>query len=160
MKSLIVAISLAAAAAAMVQAQDVKSTTTVKADGGKTVVYTGCLQPAETAQGYILESAVPMKESATQTRVRPSGVVETTTTTSFVLLPADQIDLGSSVGHKVQVTAIQVPRGDDRTTIDSKTTAEVKGQPTQEKEVKEKIPQQEWPQLRVVSVKHLTDSCE
>jgi hypothetical protein len=159
MKSLIVAMSLAAAAA-MVQAQDVKSTTTVKADGGKTVVYTGCLEPGENAQGYILESAVPMKESATETRIRPSGVVETTTTTSFVLLPADQVDLGGSVGHKVQVTAIQVPRGDDRTTIETKTTTEVKGQPTQEKELKEKIPQQKWPQLRVVSVKHLTDACQ
>jgi hypothetical protein len=76
-----------------------------------------------------------------------------------VLVPTDKMDFAASVGRKIEVTAIEIPRGDDRTTIQTKTKTEVKGQPTQEIEVKEKVAQRDLPQLRVVSVRHLNERC-
>src|SRR2546430_11635121 len=43
----ILASSIALAGAVVLHAQDVKSTTTIKADDTKTVTYTGCLQTGE-----------------------------------------------------------------------------------------------------------------
>jgi hypothetical protein len=155
------ALAIAGAMTAGLQAQDVKSTTTVKAEDGKTVVYAGCVQPAETGGSYLLNNVLPVKETKTETTINRAGLPETktTTTVSYVLVPTDRIDFAASVGRKVEVTAIEIPRGDDRTTIETRTKTEIKGQPTQEIEVKEKVPQKDLPQLRVVSVRQLNDRC-
>lgn len=102
-----------------------------------------------------------MKQTKTETSVGQSGMPETTTTTttSYVLLPSGQLDFQQNVGHKVEVTAIVIPAGDDKTKIETKTKTEIEGQPTQKVETKEKVDQKDWPQLRVVSVKHLADRC-
>jgi len=155
------ALLVAGATTAALQAQDVKSTTTVKAEDGKTVVYAGCVQPGETTASFLLSAVVPMKQTKTETSTDHRGVTETktTTTTRYVLIPSDKMDFASSVGRKVEVTAIEIPRGDDRTTIQTKTKTEIKGQPTEEREVKEKVAQQDLPQLRVVSVRPLNERC-
>ena len=162
MKKLIVALGVALAGSAFVQAQEVKSTTTVKASDAKTVVYSGCVRPATEARGFVLESAMPMKQTTTETTRSGSGstTTTTTTTTSYVLVPDDKVDLSPNVGRKVEVTAVEIPRGDDRTTIETKTKTEVKGQPDQEVQVKEKVPQRDWPQLRIVSIKRLEERCQ
>ena len=155
------ALVVAGATTVALQAQQVKSTTTVKAEDGKTVVYTGCVQTGEAAS-YLLSGAVPVKETKTETTVeRREGVAQTktTTTTSYVLVPTDKIDFAASVGRKIEVTAIEIPKGDDRTTIETKTKTEIKGQPTHEIEVKEKVAQRDMPQLRVVSVRPLNERC-
>jgi len=155
------ALVVAGATTAALHAQDVKSTTTVKAEDGKTVVYAGCVQPGDTAATFLLSSVVPMKQTKTETTIDRRGVEETktTTTTRYVLIPGDKMDFASSVGRKVEVTAIEIPRGDDRTTIETKTKTEVKGKPAQEIEVKEKVAQGDLPQLRVVSVRQLNERC-
>ena len=157
------AVVVAGAMTAALDAQDVKSTTTVKAEDGRTVVYSGCVQPGAAGASYVLSNVVPVKETKTETKINRAGLPETktTTTTSYVLVPADKMDFAASVGRKVEVTAIEIPRGDDRTTIETKTKTEIKGQPTQEIEVKEKVAQQkDLPQLRVVSVRQLNDRCQ
>jgi len=164
MKKFIVALSVAVAGSAFLQAQEVKSTTTVKADDAKTVVYSGCVRAGTEAKSFLLESAVPLKQM-TETNVARSGsgsttTTTTTTTTSYVLVPDEKVDLAMNIGRKVEVTAVEIPRGDGRTTIETKTKTEVRGQETQETQVKEKIPQKDWAQLRVVSVKHLEERCQ
>lgn len=160
MTRFVMSLVVAAAISVTLQAQDVKSTTTVKAGDGRTVVYSGCVQPGEGSAGFMLSNAVPVKETKTETTVGRYGVSETKTTTSYVLVPAERMDFASNVGRKVEVTAIEIPRGDDRTTIETKTKTEIKGQPTQEVETKEKVAQKDLPQLRVVSVRQLNDRCQ
>jgi hypothetical protein len=143
--------------------RNVKSTTTVKANDAKTVVYSGCVRPRTEARGFVLESAIPLKQTTTETSRSGSGsttTTTTTTTTSYVLVPDEKLDLAMNVGRKVEVTAVEIPRGDDRTTIETKTKTEVKGEPTRETQVKEKVPQKDWPQLRIVSIKRLEERCQ
>jgi hypothetical protein len=161
MKHLIIAIGIAATAAAGLRAQDVKSETKITSDDAKTVMYTGCLQNAGGTQSYVLENAVPVKETKTKTSIDAAGLPETTTTTTmrYALVPTGKIDFQSNVGHRVQVTAMVVPAGDDHTKIESKTKTEIEGQKDQQTETKDKIAQGDEPQLHVVSIKHLADSC-
>jgi hypothetical protein len=147
MKSVTVAFGATLLAATLLHAQDVKSTTTTKVNDGKTLVYTGCVQTGTETSSFILQNAVPLKESSS------SG-------TTYLIVPGPKVDLQQSVGKKVQVTAVLIPAGDDKTTIQTKTKTEVHGQPDQSVETKEKVPQSDMPQLRVVSMKRLADSCQ
>jgi hypothetical protein len=147
MKTVTVALGVTLLAATMLHAQDVKSTTTVKTNNGKTMVYTGCLQTGTETKSFILQNAVPLKESSS------SG-------TTYLVVPGPKVDFQQSVGKKVEVTAVLIPAGKDKTTIETKTKTEVHGQPDQSTETKEKVPQSDMPQLRVVSMKPLADSCQ
>lgn len=162
MKQLTVAIAVAVAAAVGLRAQEIKSETKVKTDDAKTVVYTGCLQTGQETTTYVLENAVPVKETKTETTVGKTGLPETTTTTTekYVLVPTGKVEFKQDVGHKVQVTAVVIPAGDDKSKIETQTKTKIEGQPTQRTETKEKIPQGDLPQLRVVSMKHLSDRCQ
>jgi hypothetical protein len=162
MKRFIVAFSVALAGAAVLQAQEVKSTTTIKSDDSKTVVYSGCLQTGTETKSFVLQNAIPVKETKSETTMGKSGMPETTTTTttSYVLVPGEKVDFTQNVGHKVEVTAMAIPAGDDHSKIESKSRTEVGGQQTQKTETTEKVAQKDWPQLRVISVKHLSDRCE
>jgi hypothetical protein len=143
-------------------AQDVKSTTEIKADNGKSVVYTGCLVTAVETMTFVLDHAVPVKETETQTVVGASGLPETTTKTTlkYALVPGEKVDLQKSIGHTVQVTAVLIPAGDDQTKIESTTKTKVEGQPTEKSETKEKVGQGDMPRLRIMSVKNLSDTCQ
>ena len=163
MKRIIVALSVALAGSAVLVAQEVKSETTIKSDDAKAVMFTGCLATGTAATSYILENAVPVKqETKTETQVNQAGVPETatkTTTTTYALVPGGSVDFQPNVGHKVEVTAMLIPAGDDKTKIESKSKTEVEGQPSKEIETKEKIAQSDHPQLRVISIRHLADRC-
>jgi hypothetical protein len=161
MRRLVIALSIAAAGAIGLHAQDVKSETTIKSDDAKTVRYTGCLQTGTETRSYVLEDAVPVKETRSTTSVGESGLPETTTTTTtrYVLVPAGRVDFQQNVGHRVEVTAMVIPAGDDHTKIETKTKTEADDQPSQQTVTKEKVAQGDEPQLRVLSVKHLADSC-
>jgi hypothetical protein len=140
----------------------VKSTTEIKADKGESVVYTGCLITGVETKSFMLDHAVPVKETQTQTAIGASGLPETTTTTTlkYVLVPGEKVDFQKSVGHTVQVTAVLIPAGDDKTKIETTTKTKVEGQPTEKSETKEKVAQGDMPQLRVMSVKNLSDTCQ
>lgn len=141
------AAALAVTAVAL-QAQDMKTETKTKIDEGKVATYTGCLATG-TEKTFVLQNAV------TVTETKADG----STVTSYVLVPTGEINFQTNVGQKVEVTAMVIPRGDDKSTVRTETTTKVEGQPTQKTETKEKIEQKDWPQLRVVSVKHLADRC-
>ena len=164
MKRVILALSFALTSAALLAAQDIKTETKVKTDDdAKAVMFTGCLQTGTTAARFILENAVPVKrETKTETRVNPAGAPQsstTTTTTTYALVPQGSIEFQPNVGHKVEVTAMMVPAGNDTAEIKTQTKIEVEGAPDRKVETKEKIEQTSFPQLRVVSVKHLADRC-
>jgi hypothetical protein len=162
MKNLAIAAGIAAALATGVAAQDIKTETQVKVDDAKAVVYTGCLGTGTDAS-YVLEDAAPVvaKDTKTVTSVDSTGLPQTTTTTTtkYLLLPGDKVDLKKVVGNKVEVTAILIPKGDDHSQVETKTKTEVNGKRTQDVETKEKIAQGDAPQLRVLSVKQLADRC-
>ena len=85
--------------------------------------------------------------------------MKATTSTKYVLVPSGQVDFQKEVGQKVEVTAIVIPAGDDKSKIETKTKTEVEGQKDQKTDTTEKVAQTDYPQLRVVSVKHLSDRC-
>jgi hypothetical protein len=163
MKRIIVAFGVTLVGAALLQAQDIKSTTQVKADDAKPVVYTGCLQTAAETKAFILENAIPQKQtSSTTTTVGQGGAQQSTstTTTTYSLIPGEKIEFQKNVGQKVEVTAVMIPAGKDTSKIETKTKTEVEGQPDRKVETKEKIPQGDMPQLRVVAIKQLSDRCQ
>ena len=163
MRTLIVAMAITAAAVAAVPAQEIKTETRVKVDDGKPVVYTGCVGNVQGASSFILEDAVPvaMKETKTEATIDAVGLPQTTTitTTKYVLVPGDKVDLSANLGRKVEVTAILIPAGDDHVKVETTSKTEVNGKRTQEIQTKEKIPQGPMAQLRVLSVKQISDRC-
>src|SRR5436190_8647859 len=134
MKGLICGLSMAIAAAIAVQAQDVKTETKTKVDDGKVATYTGCLQTGS-EKTFVLQNAVAVAETKTE-----GGTV-----TSYVLVPQGEINFQTNVGQKVEVTAMVIPTGDDKSKVRTETTTKVEGQPAQRTETKEKIEQQDWP---------------
>jgi hypothetical protein len=163
MKRVILALSLALTSAALLAAQEVKSETKITTDDdAKPVMFTGCLQTGTSSASYVLENAVPVKqETKTETEVNAAGVPQTSTTTAttYALVPQGSVEFQQNVGHKVEVTAVMVPAGNDTAEIKAQTKTEVEGAPDRKVESKEKVEQSSVPQLRVVSVKHLADRC-
>jgi hypothetical protein len=78
----------------------------------------------------------------------------TTTTTTYALVPGESVELTGDVGHKVEVTGIMVPSGD--VTKETKTTRETAAGTRTEETVKR---EGALPQFRVISVKHLPETC-
>src|SRR5262249_40590677 len=97
--------------------------------------------------------------SSTTTVAKGGAQQSTTTTTTYSLIPGDKIDFQQNLGQKVEVTAVLIPAGKKTSEIETKTKTEVEGKPDQKVENKEKVPQAGMPQLRVVSIKHLSDRC-
>jgi hypothetical protein len=94
-------------------AQDTKTTTETKTEGAKaqSVTYTGCMQTGTETKSVILAKVQPVG-SSTETAVGTSGVTQTTTTT-YALVPEEKVDLQTHVGHKVEVTGMMIPAGDE-----------------------------------------------
>lgn len=131
-----------------VSAQSTESKTKVKAEHGKTVTYTGCVQTGTESRTYILQNVVPI--STTET----TGTSGTTTTTTYALVPEGKVEFREHVGHKVEVTGVLVPAGKGET----KYKAETKGERS-EQETKGEVKRGAVPQLRVISVKPIGQSC-
>jgi hypothetical protein len=129
-------------------AQTSESRTKVKAEHGKTVTYTGCVQTGTETHSYILENVIPISKTET------TGTSGTETTTTYALVPAEKVDLQEHVGHKVEVTGVLVPAGKGETKYEAKT--KTKGS---EEETKGAVQRGAVPQLKVVSVRPLSESC-
>ena len=144
----ILAIGCASMLQAATGAQTSESKTKVKAEDGKTVTYTGCVQTGTESQTYLLQNVVPIERTET------TGTSGTTTTTTYMLLPERTVELQQEVGHKVQVTGVLIPAGKGETKYKAKTKS--KGA---EEEVKGEVQRGPVPQLKVVAVKPLADRC-
>ena len=137
-----------------VHAQDTtattKSKTKVEGDKGKTVTYTGCLQSGTETRTFMLNKAVPITTSTTM----PTGTGGTITTTStdYVLVPGEKVELQQHIGHKVEVTALEIPAGK------TKTETKIEREHGGDTKIKEKT-DSDHPQLRVISVRQLPEPC-
>src|SRR4026207_1489006 len=83
------------------QAQETTVKKETRSSGGQiqTVSYTGCVQTGTQAKTYILHQVVPGSPTPT---ADIGG--NTTTTTTYALLPGESVQVQQHVGHKVEVT--------------------------------------------------------
>jgi hypothetical protein len=140
-----------------VHAQETKTTSTTKTDEGKgqKMTYTGCVQSGPETRTFILDKVVPVTTTKT-TEVAGTGGTITTTSTSYILVPGEKIELESHVGHKVEVTGMLIPAGEWKT--ETKTKVEREGaKDTTTKETSKG--QSDQPHFRVLSVKQLSEPC-
>ena len=143
--AVIVALALPMAAGA--QDSKTKSRTNIKADDARVMSMTGCLRQEVATGVYTLDGAIAAsgKELQTDSKVKTDvdknkttvkgesetkakdGAVATTGASStFLLVPGNNVDLASHVGEQVQINAIMVERGHgdadvkikDKTTVD------------------------------------------
>jgi hypothetical protein len=145
------ALACAFGLAAQAQEATTRTETKVKTDDAKTLTFSGCVKPGTEAKAFILEKAVPIRKTTTEEATGTSGVVTTTTSTTYALVPGESVELTGDVGHKVEVTGVMVG-GETRET---KTTRESASGTRTEETVK----QGALPQFRVISVKHLPETC-
>ena len=145
-------IALPCALALTVQAQETRSKTEIKGPA-HTVTYTGCIQNGTEARTYILDKAVPVSRTTSE-RTGTSGVV-TTTTTTYVLVPEEKVELVTHLGHKVEVTGVLIPAGKK---VETKT--EIEREHGKDTKITEKSKGGNLPQFRVTSIKQLAEACE
>ncbi|SRR6266511_3653375 len=141
-----------------VNAQDttVKSKTKIDDDGkGQKMTYTGCVQTGTETQTFILDKVVPVTTTKT-TEVAGTGGTVTSTSTSYILVPGEKVELTKHVGHKVEVTGMMMPEGDSKTT--TKTKVEREGAPDTKTKETTKVDSNR-PHFRVLSVKQLAEPC-
>jgi hypothetical protein len=130
------------------QTEQTESKTRVKAEHGKIVKYTGCVRSGSETRTFVLQNVVPVAQTET------TGTSGTMTTTTYMLLPGKTVELQEQVGHKVEVSGVLVPPGKGETRYETKTKTET-GQET----TKGEVAQGPLPQLKVLSVRSLADSC-
>src|SRR5206468_10213830 len=111
---------------------------------------TGCLQSGVETNSFILDKVVPIGQT-TRTQVGTAGEVTKTTTTTYALIPGERVEFQNMIGHKVEVTGVE---------ISGNATVKTKVEREDAKDTKEKTKYENaLPQLRVTSVKHLSDTC-
>ena len=146
-------LALASAFTLGLRAQEIKTETKIKGDDAKTVTFTGCVQPGSEMKSYILAKAVPIRRTTvTEEPIGTSGVVSTTTSTTYALVPAESVELQSHVGHKVEITGV-MSSGDLKKETKTKTEA---GETRTEEKIKGEGP---LPQFHVLTVRELAESC-
>src|SRR4029078_10011774 len=103
------AIALGCAVALHAQGTTTTTTTEVKGNDAKTVTYSGCMQTGTEPRSFVLAKVVPVGKT---TEVGTSGT--TTTSTTYMLVPAEKVELQQHVNHKVEVTGVMIPAGDSK----------------------------------------------
>jgi hypothetical protein len=134
MKLLFPALALAVAFPAAAGAQDstVKTRTNIKADDARVMSMTGCLRQDIASGVYALDGIIASsgKELQTDSKVKTDVDKDKTTvrgktetkahdgavatggsTSTFLLVPGNNVDLASHVGERVQISAITVQPG-------------------------------------------------
>jgi hypothetical protein len=149
-------VALGCAFTVAIHAQDttIRSKTKVSGGDAKVVTYTGCVQNGTETQSYILEKAVPVSRT-TRTEIGTAGPT-TSTTTTYMLIPGEKVELQKAVGHKVEVTGVMMPAGD----VKSRTETKIEREHAKDTKITEESKTKNaMPQFRVTSVKHLAESC-
>jgi hypothetical protein len=142
-----------------VHAQDTKTTTKTKTDveHGKAqqMTYIGCVQSGPETTSYVLDKVVPVTTTKT-VGVPGAAGTSSTTTTSYLLVPGEKVELKTYVGRKVEVTGMMIPAGEWKT--QTKTKVEQKGAKDTTTETKTKG-DSDRAHFRVISVKQLNEPC-
>jgi len=137
-----------------IHAQDTTTTTKDK-DKGKTVTYVGCVGAGTETRTFVLNKVVPVTTTKT-TEVAGTGGSISTTSTSYVLVPDQTVQLQSHVGHKVEVTGVMIPEGDWKT----KTKTKIEREDAKDTTIKQTTKgDSDQPHFRVMSVKQLSEPC-
>ena len=148
MRRVIPSIAFALLAAALtVQAQETTVKSKTKSSGGeaKKVTYTGCVQTGTESKSFVLDQVVP---------VTPADGASSSS--SYLLVPGQQVEVQSHVGHKVEVTGMLIPGGDIKT--DTETRIERKD--AKDTTIKEHTESKNaMPQFQVTSIKDLGERC-
>lgn len=160
--SALLALAAACALTLTAQAQEttVKSKTKIKADDAKTITLTGCLQAGTDAGTWMLANVVP--PASDKAPVGTTGAV-----TTYMLSPKDGVDLAAHVGHRVQITAVEIPARtatdkDAKIEVKEKTEVKRENMPDEKTKTKAKteIDRGPLPKLTVVTIKHIAPSCQ
>jgi hypothetical protein len=187
MKLLLFPISVAALGLTVtVNAQDttVKSRTQIKADDAKVTMMTGCLRQDALSGTYTLigvlaaagndlttksktrtdvnKNDVSVK-SKTKTTADDGAVATTGALSTYVLVPASNVDLAANVGHQVRVSSIMVEggHGDADVKIKDETTVDPEhaSASTSRSKSKIEVPKSPFGSYNVVSITSLADTC-
>lgn len=150
------AVALACASVIAVNAQDTKVKSETKVDRKvQTVTYTGCLGSGTETRTYILDKAVPVSRT-TESRPTGTGGTVNTTTTTYILVPGERVELQTHVGHKVEVTGMLIPAGETKV----KTKTKIDREDAKDTTIREKTKiDADQPHFRVISVKQLPEPC-
>jgi hypothetical protein len=155
MSRLIPSLALAMGCMALAaHAQETTTRTETKSSGGavQTVSYTGCVAAGTETKTYVLNKAVPV--SRTTTVEGPVGT--TATTTTYMLVPGEKVEVQTHVGKKVEVTGLLIPAGNTRT----ETTTRTEREDAPDTKTRERIETKNaMPQFRVTSIKDLNEPC-
>jgi hypothetical protein len=186
MRLAIPAAIVAVALSAVVNAQDstVKSRTNIKADDARVMSMTGCLRQEVSTGVYALDGTIATsgKQIETNSKVKTDvdkdkttvkgraetkadhGAVATAGSTStFLLLPGNNVDLASHVGERVQISAIMVNPGHgdadvkikDKTKVDPEHAPDTKAQ----SKTKLELPRSPAGQYTVMTITPLATDC-
>ena len=99
----------------------------------------------------MLDKVLPVSRTTTT-----DATGATSTTTTYMLVPGERVDVKTQVGHKVEVTGMLIPAG--KVTSETKTT--VNREDAKDTKSTEKSSNEEpAPQFRVTSIKSLAESC-
>lgn len=132
------------------QSHETETKTKTKTDHASVVTYTGCIASnAGQTRSYVLNNVVPAQRTTTRSADGTSS-----TTTTYALVPEASVQLEPQIGHKVEVQGVLVEAGHGDAEVKTKT--EVNGK---EQKSKTEIERGPYPQLRVMSVKPLGESC-
>ncbi len=191
MRMLIPACALVLGIGAVVHAQDntVKSKTKVDADHAKTVVMTGCLQPAG-ASGFVLTGVVASAGKDLETKSKVKTDVDDHDTTvkgksrteiehgdhsvgtaglasTYAVSPRAGVDLASHANEEVELTAVMVDAaknghdGEAKVKVDDRTKVDNENAPDAKGKTKStlEVPRGPMAQLMAMSVKTVSPSC-
>src|SRR5262245_60896259 len=170
---------LALAATAGAQDTTVKSRTKVKADEGQVMTLTGCLRHDALSGDYTLfGTAVVGDELQTQSKVSTDVDRDNTTVTTksktkvengkamstFVVIPRNEVDLASQVGHEVQLSAVMVDPhhhdADVKIKDKPKTEPEHGRDTTSRATTKLEVPRGAAGQYSVIAMRSLANTCD
>jgi hypothetical protein len=151
--ALAVAIGCAFGGAIYAQTPTPNQASAVKGDNAQTVTFTGCFQNGKQTRSYVLNKAMPMSRTTTET-VGTAGTNSSMTTT-YMLVPGEKVEFQeSAIGHKVEVTGMLVPSGETKTRTETRVD-EKPGSVTRETTKTEEA----MPQFQVISIKQLAEAC-
>jgi ribosome-associated protein YbcJ (S4-like RNA binding protein) len=116
------AIALGCTAVA-INAQETRTQTETRSSGGQpqVVTYSGCVQTGTQAKTFVLDKVVPVTKTTTTETPTSSTTVSST---SYVLVPGDTVQVQEHVGKKVEVTGMLIPGGNTRTETTTRTERE------------------------------------
>jgi len=147
--TIVLALGCASLLAPQASAQSNETKTKTKTEHASTVSYTGCVQTGGQTRTYVLDHVAPIRKT---TELNADG--STTTSTTYALVGDSSVQLEPQIGHKVEIQGVLIAAGHGDAKI--RTKSEVNGK---EEKSKTEVERGSMPQLRVVSVKPLGETC-